>query len=178
MTRYLLTIALTTVMGLPAIAADTVDATWTEQDVDFTFISLETAYSCDEIEGKIEVLLRSVGATEIDVKVPSCGAFKYPQRQLRVLARFSTLVPAVEGDVDIVQAAWSEVELGKWQPRSIGDRDCELLEQFQKYLLSTIEHEVIEGATGCGATKHTISGRLKLRVLKPVAADDAAKKDQ
>ena len=39
---------------------------------------------------------------------------------------FSTLVPAAKGDVDIVKAAWSEVELGKRHPRSIDDRDCEL----------------------------------------------------
>lgn len=70
------------------------------------------------------------------------------------------------------------MKLGKRQPRSIDDRDCELLEQSQEYLLSTIEHEVIEGEAVCGATKRSIAGRLNLKVLKPVPGDDAAENDE
>ena len=178
MRRFLLTMFFLYLIVLPATATETIDAVWIEQEVDFTFISLGMAYSCDLLEGRIGMLLRHVGATDVHVTVPSCNAFKDPQRQLRVMARFSTLVLAVDGDGDIIKATWSEVELGKRHPRSIDDTDCELLEQFQKYLLPTIEHEVLEGTTGCSATKRSIVGRLKLRVLKPVAGDVPAKKDQ
>jgi hypothetical protein len=103
-----------------------------------------------------------------------CTGFDRPQPRLHITAEFSTLVPAAPGDEDIVKAAWSEVDLGRGSPRSIGDGDCELLEAFQKFLLPAIEHEVIEGTTGCGATKRTILGRLKLKVLMPVAVDGEA----
>lgn len=174
MKRFFLTIAIPCLLVVPAHAADSVDAVWIQRNVDFTFLGLETAYSCDFMKGAIEMLLQHVGAKDVEVVVPSCGGFKAPERQLRVLATYSTLAPAGAGDADVVKAAWSEVELGRWHPRSIEDRDCELLEQFQKYLLPTIEHEVIEGTTGCGAAKHSILGTLKLRVLKPVASDNAA----
>lgn len=180
MTRLLCAIVAACSIVTPAAAADTIDAVWQEQDFDFTFISFVTAYSCDVMEGKIEILLRHVGAEDIHVSIPSCGGFKRPQRQLRIIGSFSTLVPAgdAEGDGEIVKARWSEVELGKYHPRSIDDRDCELLEQFQEYLLSTIDHEVIEGVTGCGASKLSVIGRLKLKVLEPVPAPEAAATDQ
>ena len=174
MRRILLTVAFSSLIVLPATAVETVDAVWKEQEVDFTFISLETAYSCELLEGRIEMLLRHVGAADVHVTVPSCNAFTDPRRQLRVMASFSTLAPACDGDVDIIKAAWSEVRLDKRHPRSLSDRDCELLEQFQKYVLSTIEHEVIEGTLECSATKRSITGRLKTKVLKPVAVDDTA----
>jgi len=177
MTRCVWTVVLLWLIALPATAAETIEAVWKTQEVDFTFIGLEIAYSCELLEGRMEMLLRHVGAAEIDVTVPSCAAFRDPQRHHRILARFSTLVPAGEGDVDIVQAAWREVELGKRHPRSIDDSDCELLEQFQKYVLVTIEHEVIEGTIGCGATRRTIVGRLKIRVLKPAAGDIGAERE-
>ena len=178
MRQIFLTIAFSYLIVLPATAAKTVDAVWKEQEIDFTFISLETAYSCELMEGRIEMLLRHVGAADVDVTVPSCNAFTDPRRQLRVMASFSTLVPAGNGDVDIIKAAWSEVELDKRHPRSLNDRDCELLEQFQKYVLSTIEHEVIEGMLECSATRRSITGRLKVKVLKAVAVDDTAETDE
>jgi len=175
--RCLLTIVLSSLVALPAFSAETVDAVWKEQTIDFTFQGLDVAYTCDLMKSRIETLLRHVGAKDIRVSIPSCGGFKYAQRQHRIIATFSSLVPAGDGDVDIVQAAWTEVELGKKHPRQIDDQDCQLLEQFQEHLLSKIEHEVIEGATGCGATRHTIAGRLKLKVLEPIAGEDEAGQD-
>jgi hypothetical protein len=154
-------------MVIPATAAETVDAVWKEQEIDFAFLGLDVAYSCDAIKASLEMLLHHVGAADVEVIVPSCGGFKGAHSHHRIDARFSTLVPAGDGDVDIVKAAWSEVELGKRHPRSIDDGDCELLEHFQKYLLSAIEHEAIEGAAGCGAARRS-SGNAEAEVLKPV----------
>lgn len=172
MKRFVLTLACSSVMVLPATAAETVDAVWKQQEVEFGYISLDVAYSCELMEARIKMLLRHVGAADdVDVTVSPCTGFDLPQRRLEISAGFSTLVAAGDGDVDSVRAAWSEVELGKGHPQSIDDSDCELLENFQKYLLSKIEHEVIEGTTGCGATKRTVLGRLKLKVLKPVTVE-------
>jgi len=156
-----------------------VDAVWQEQEVEFTFLGLEVAYACDVMEARVKMLLRHVGADDdIKVTIPPCPGFNEPQKRHRIKVRFSTLVPAGEGDADIVKAEWSEVELGKWHPRPVDDGECELLEHFQKYLLPAIEHEVIEGKTRCGAARHSIIGRLKLKVLKPVAEDDTAENDE
>ena len=175
--RCLIAIVLSSLIAFPAVAAETFDAVWKQQQVDFTFQGLDVAYTCDLMKGRIETLLRHVGAKEVRVSIPSCGGFKYAQREHRIIATFSTLVPAGDDDVDIVQAAWTEVQLGKKHPWPIDDQDCQLLEQFQEYLLSEIEHEVIEGATGCGATRLTIAGKLRLKVLEPVSKGDETGKD-
>jgi len=179
MRRFLLALTFSFLIALPATAAETVDAVWKEQEVEFAFLGLEVAYSCDLMEARIEMLLRHVGAaSDVRVTVPPCPAFVRPQKQHRITVTFSTLVPAGESDVDIVKAAWSEVELGERHPRSINDGDCELLEHFQKYLLSNIEHEVIEGKTGCSAARRSVLGQLKLKILKPVAGNDAEEKNE
>lgn len=178
MRRFLLTIAFSSLIVLPATATETLDAAWKEQEIEFAYLSLDVAYTCELMEARIRMLLRHVGAADdVEVTMQPCTGFDLPQRRLRITAKFSTLVPAGDGDVDIVKAAWSEVELGKWHPRSIDDSDCELLEFFQEELLPTIEHEVIEGKTGCDATRRSTLGRLQLKVLKPVAGDVAATED-
>jgi hypothetical protein len=159
-------------LAFPATAAETVDAAWNELEIEFVYLSLNVGYSCDLMEARIKMLLRHVGAAEdVEVTMQPCTGFDRPQRRLRMTARFSTLVPAGEGNVDIVKAGWSKVELGKGHPRSIDDSDCELLEHFQEHLLSAIEHKVIEGRIGCDAVRRSTVGRLKLKVLKPVAVE-------
>jgi hypothetical protein len=170
MRRFLLTLVLSCLFVPPTTAAEPVDAVWREHEIEFTFMGLDVAYSCDLVEARITVLLSHVGAANVDVQTSPCPGFDHPQRRLPITARFSALVPAGDGDVDMVKAVWSEVELGKRRPQSMDDRDCELLEYFQRYLLSTIEHEVIAGETGCDAARHSISGLLRLKVLMPVTA--------
>jgi len=169
MNRHLAALAFAILIVLPATAAETVDAVWKEQEIDFTFLGIDTAYSCDVMEARIEMLLRHVGAEEgVDVSAAPCPGYDQPQQRIPIKARFRTLVPAADGDAKVVKAAWSEVVLGKKSPRSIVDGDCRLLEQFQKHLLPAIEHEVIEGSVTCSASGKSIAGRLKLKVLKPV----------
>ena len=178
MRRFLLALTFVLLTALPATAAETADAVWKQQEIEFSYLSLVVAYSCELMEARIKMLLRHVGAADdIEVTMQPCTGYDRPQRRLRITARFSTLAPAGDGDVEIVKAAWSEVQLGKRHPRSIDDSDCELLEHFQEHLLSKIEHEVIEGNTGCDATRRSTVGHLKLKVLKPVAADVGAEKD-
>ena len=165
-------LVLSSLIVLPATAAETVDAVWIGQEIEFSYLSLVVAYSCELMEARVKMLLRHVGAADdVEVTMLPCTGYDLPQRRLRITVRFSTLVLAGDGDVEIVKAAWSEVQLGKRHPKSIDDSDCELLEHFQEHLLSTIEHEVIEGNTGCDATRRLTVGQLKLKVLKPVVAE-------
>lgn len=175
MRRILLSIAFSSLIVVPATASEPVDAVWKAQEIEFTYLSLDAAYSCELMEARITMLLRHIGAADdVEVTMSPCTGFDLPQRRLQITATFSTLVLAGVGDVDIVKAAWSEVKLGKGHPRSIDDRDCELLEHFQEHLLPTIEHEVIAGRTGCSASKRSTVGRLKLKILKPIAVADTA----
>jgi hypothetical protein len=169
MKRHLAAPALAMLIALPATAAETVDAVWKEQQVEFTFLGIDTAYSCDVMEARIEMLLLHVGAAEgVEASTAPCPGYDRPQQRLPIRATFRTLAPAAEGDANVVKAAWSEVVLGKKSPRSIVDGDCRLLEQFQKHILPAIEHKVIEGSVACSASRRSIAGRLKLNVLKPV----------
>ena len=68
MRRFLLGITLSSLIALPATAAETVDAVWREQRIEFTYLSLEAAYSCELMEARIKMLLRHVGAAD-DVEV-------------------------------------------------------------------------------------------------------------
>jgi len=178
MRRFLSTLILSFLVVLPASAAETIDAVWKEQKVEFTFQSLEIAYSCDVIQARVAMMLRHLGAANVEVTTPPCPGVYEPQMHHRVTATFSVLVPAAAGDVDTVKAAWTEVELGKNHPRPIDDSDCELLEHFQKYLLPAVEHEVIAGKARCGASRHAVVGRLKLKVLMPVVDETAAQQGE
>lgn len=42
----------------------------------------------------------------------------------------------------------------------------------------TIEHQVVDGSATCGASKRSIAGMLKLKVLEPVPAQDGAEKHE
>lgn len=168
MRRLLQTLALLLVTAAPVAASETIEAVWKHQTVEFSYVSLHTAYSCELMKARITMLLGHVGAADgVEVTIVPCSGFDRPQTRYRIAVTFSSLARAAEGAVDVVKAAWSEVELGDRNPPSIRGGDCELLEEFQEHLLPTIEHEVIEGATGCGATRRSIVGRLRLKVLKP-----------
>ncbi|MBN1378504.1 MAG: hypothetical protein JXA04_04655 [Gammaproteobacteria bacterium] len=150
-------------------ASEAVDAVWKKQEVKFSYLSTEVAYSCDLMESRVKMLLRHLGAAEdVKVSMPPCAGFDRPQNRFRITADFSTLVPASESDTDAVNAEWQEVTLGKNRPQFLDDNDCELVEHFTKYLLPTIEHQVVDGKAQCGATKHILTGKLKLKVLVPV----------
>jgi len=177
MKRFLSALAFTTLIAYPAIAGEPIDAVWKEQEVESGFLTVNVAYSCDLLEARVKMLLKQVGAADdITVDVMPCGAYDRPSEQHQATTRFSTLVPAGDGDTNIIKAEWTDVELGRGQPRSIDGRDCQLLEQFTEQFLPKIEHEVIEGSVACGATRQTIIGRLKIKVLKPAPVDEAAKK--
>jgi len=178
MRRILSALVLSSLIALPATASETVDAAWKAHKVDFGYVSLETAYSCELMKAKITALLRHLGAADgVEVTVTPCTGFDRPQRRHQIIVEFKSLAPAGDATGDVVKAAWSEVELGRWQPSTIDGRDCELLEQFEEHVLPAIEHRVIEGMARCNATRSSIIGTLKLEVLKPVAAEAPPEKE-
>lgn len=170
MRKPLCAVVVVLLTAIPVWAGETVDAVWVEHEVEFTLLGIEVAYSCDIAEAKITSLLRHLGAADIDVRTSPCPGFDRPQQRIPMVAKFSTLASATDGDIDVVKAAWNEVELGKRRPSSIDDGDCELLEHFLKYLLPAFEHEVVEGTTGCSAARTSVVGRQKLKVLESVTS--------
>jgi len=170
MKRLLPVLALLAATGPGVAVAATIDAVWKRQTIELSYVSLTTAYSCELIEARIKSLLWHLGVAEdIEIAVVPCTGLDRPQTRHRITVTFSTLVPAFGDAADVVEAEWTEVALGKRSPASIDDRDCELLEKFQEQLLPSIEHQVVDGTTGCSADKRSLVGRLRLRVLKPIA---------
>jgi hypothetical protein len=120
-------------------AADpAVPATWQEHKADFTYFGITSNYSCSGMEGKVKELLVQLGARKGDVHVNAggCGMHDMPfGRMLNVNVRFSTLVPvdpaAAAGATPPVAAQWTAVEIQPNHPYSMGEGDCELIEQLR-----------------------------------------------
>ena len=172
---FLISVMFSFFVGLPVDASEAIDAVWKKQEIEFSYVSTEVAYSCDLMEARVKMLLKHLGATnDVSVKMPPCMGSNRPQRRFRMTASFSTLASAVEGDAEILKAEWRDVEIKKNKPRALNNSDCELVEMFTKKLLPSIEHQVVEGKVGCGATKHVMLGTLKLKVLSPISDEMVA----
>jgi hypothetical protein len=171
--RFFSTIVLSSLLVIPATAAETVDAVWLEQKVDFAFLGLDVAYSCDAIKASLEMLLRHVGAADVEVIVPSCGGFKGAHSHHRITARFSTLVPAADGAVDIAGC----VEQVGWQ--GIHGRSTMATASCSSTFRNTScqRSNTRRLKARLGAQPDDPSGQLKLKVLKPVQRDGAAESD-
>ena len=122
-----------------AQAADpAIQATWQEHKANFTYFGITSNYSCSGMEGKVKDLLVQLGARKGDVRVNAggCGPRDLPLgHMLNVDVRFSTLVPvdpaAAAGATPPVAAQWTSVAIQPNHPFSMGEGDCELIEQLR-----------------------------------------------
>jgi hypothetical protein len=138
----LLAVLATAVLAGHAQAADPgVPATWQEHKTSFSYFGITSNYSCSGMEGKVKQLLLLLGARADDVHVNAgaCGPRDMPfGHSLNVDVRFSTLVPldptATPGATPPVAAQWTAVEIDPHRPSSMGEGDCELIEQMQELI--------------------------------------------
>ena len=145
----------------PAATPAAVSAVWVEHEARFTYVGFGTYYSCAGLSGKVEDLLRRLGAREALRVRPGCvsgggvalvpgvriTAFMPAEATPELLApRAQTskdeLVARVQGKpsgVDAVpvpfQAAWQTVTINGRRDRRIEDGDCELLKQIYPQVL-------------------------------------------
>ena len=145
-----------------------VNAVWQEHEEKFTVFAPYDYYSCDGMEHTVEVVLNELGAK--DVKARASGCYEANGRlgkNLRVRVKFKTLSVDPEAEGDSVQASLQKVHIRPRHPRSIDLGDCEVIENIQKNLLETFEHEVIQENRKCFPGQTSLGDvDWKLKVLK------------
>jgi hypothetical protein len=193
---------------LPALAGEPAPATpapvsavWVEHEFRFTYIGLGTYYTCAGLSGKVEGLLRRLGARD-DVRVrPGCAdsgsvdlvpsvritvfmpAEATPERLApRSETARDELVARVQGKptgVDAVPvpfaAAWQTVAINGGSDRHIGDGDCELLEQLYPQVLAKMGVRMLpDSRLSCSPRmSQRAAVRLRLQSLQKLPEPDA-----
>jgi len=156
-----------------AHAADTgTPASWQEHKTSFTYFGITSNYSCSGMEGKVKQLLTQLGARKDDVHVNAggCGVHDMPFGHfLNVDVRFSTLAPvdpaAPAGAAPPVAAQWSTVEIKPNRPSSMGEGDCELIEQLRELIGKNFTSRNVDYAATCtphqlGLNSYSVHGEF------------------
>lgn len=124
----------------PGRAQDIVSAKWEAHQIRFRYSGFATEYTCDGIRSKLKQLLRAIGARD-DVRIESnCVDSFSTEKFHRLLLAFAVPVPADEIDIteETFPAKWERVELRYRHPRNLGRGECELIEQFNRQVVSKI----------------------------------------
>ena len=151
-----------TVLAGHAMAADpAIQASWQEHKANFTYFGITSNYSCSGMEGKVKQILLQLGARKEDLHVNAggCGPRDMPfGHMLNVDVRFSTLVPvdpaATPGGTPPVAAQWTPVEVQPNRPSSMGEGDCELMEQLRDLVGKNFTSRSLDYRASC--TPHQV----------------------
>jgi hypothetical protein len=200
---------LATALPLVALAAadeSPVTGVWQKHDVDLGFAGFTSYYSCDGIEAKLKLLLRSAGARD-DVKVRASCSNPYggPSKLLHAYITFYTLVPAGPERAapavpppppghplgkpapQLKTAAAPEPGVGAWKvvewqaktPLWLELGDCELVETFVHELLPKFTTRDVEARMTCVPHQLTLGGiDVRFKTLAPLPKADAGKAAQ
>lgn len=163
----------TSVSSTPLFAQDgqEVQAIWKPQEISFFYQSLNTFYSCDSLESKLEDVLKHLGAQAIvRVRSPDCGRgpVYHPRAEIQIVSPVPAtadaiaerkenqtereLVARVTGKTAELKefeapfaAQWKRVTIGKGRRSGGIDRgDCELLDQVRRRVLPKLAVRVVE----------------------------------
>jgi len=150
--------------------------TWRSQKTELVYMGFTSTYSCDGLQGKLELLLRQLGARP-DFKVNASGCargYGEPSRFARATLEFSSLQP-VEGDAagqdPAVNGTWRSLQLSPHHPFDLQDGDCELMEQFRDRVLPLFATRGLQVRTTC--VPHQDTGGpfdLQMQVFAAVTA--------
>lgn len=125
---------------------------WRSQKTELVYMGFTSTYSCDGLQGKLELLLRQLGARQ-GFKVNAYGCergYGTPSRFARATLEFSTLQPAdAAGQDSTVSGVWRTVELAPHHPFDLQDGDCELMEQFRDKILPLFATRGLQVRTTC-----------------------------
>jgi hypothetical protein len=155
----------------PPLAAneEILEAQWEVHQVKFRYVGFSTLYTCDSIERTLIRLLKLLGARD-DVRAEaSCSHGSQPDRFHRVKLAFAIPVPADKTDIsrEIIPAKWEEVKIVSHRSRHLDTGDCELLEQFERQVLSSLQVRNISRKTRCIPRQQNLSiASLRLTTLK------------
>jgi hypothetical protein len=181
-------IALAAMAAMPAVLAEpaptsgeAAPGTWRSQKTELVYMGFTSTYSCDGLQGKLELLLRQLGAQPgFKVMAYGCPDFGRPSRFPRATLEFATLQPvdapsatagasATAQQVAPVNGAWRTIEFSPHHPFDLQDGDCELMEQFRDQVLPLFATRALQVRTTC--VPHQDTGGpfdLQLQVFAPL----------
>jgi len=151
-----------------------VTAVWVPHEVSFSYMGFTSYYSCDGLETKLKLLLRTSGA-RADLRVSaSCSDMSGgPSRLSNARLRFHTL--ALQAPTDVKEALqpalgeWRTVSLRNRLPSGLSEGDCELVEQFDRELLPLFTVRDRVSQMNCIPHQRSFGGlRLQYSVLAPI----------
>lgn len=164
----------------PATAGQEVAATWTRQEVDFTYMGFTTRYSCEGLRDKMRILLEASGVRrDYEVRLGACSAGPGRVTELpRVRLVFHAAAVPAPGSHDAgepVVARWKQVELSRHRPRQLEAGDCELVEQFRDRVLPALTMRRLESDINCVPHQLSVSSfMLRFEVLEGLQPADPA----
>ncbi|HEY3808606.1 MAG TPA: hypothetical protein VGL50_01605 [Steroidobacteraceae bacterium] len=161
----------------PAAGGAPEPGAWRSQKTELVYMGFTSTYSCDGLQGKLELLLRQLGARP-GFKVNAYGCLDYgrPSRFARATLEFATLQPADAGSInpaaaagEAVSGSWRTVELSPHHPFDLQDGDCELMEQFRDKVLPLFATRGLDVHATC--VPHQDTGGpfdLRMQVFAPL----------
>jgi hypothetical protein len=142
------------------LPAETIDAIWHTQLVDFTYSSRDVYYSCNSLRSKIGAILRAVGAHEnvqVSVHCIGDGFVNHAQGRVRLsvpieatpenvqrattydtrhelVARLRKLELPTANDIERFPASWHSVSLTRQRQLRLDSGDCDLLRAVRRQI--------------------------------------------
>jgi hypothetical protein len=140
----------------PATAADAtapapVSARWQKHELKFDYHGFTSYYTCDGLEAKVREILLHFGARKgARVSATGCPGANAPSAMAWVTVEFESLGEAGKnGGPDAVAASWQPVELRPRRPSSMGDGECEIVEQLKPVLTAGFALQGLDYRTHC-----------------------------
>lgn len=153
-----------------------VQAHWQDYQVSFGYSSLNTLYSCNGIEDRIEDLLRQLGARkDARASAAGCGGDQVsPMISVRIRAALPVAGAASQGG-ETFTAQHKSVQLKTKSNGAVGSGDCELLEQIRGRLLPELKLKstgddlrCIPGQPSIGVGTLNVAALLQVSPKEPV----------
>jgi hypothetical protein len=151
--------------------AETVEVQWQVHQFRFNYIGMNTAYTCDGVERTLKRLLKLLGARD-DARVETkCVNHRQVMRFHRILLAFAMPAPADKTDLtrEVLPGQWQDVRITGNLSRYLDAGDCELLEQFQRWIMPQLHVKNLGGSIHCIPHRREFNNlRVRLSALKTV----------
>jgi len=179
-------------------AAGKVEAVWKAQQVNFEYRGNSTTYSCQSLEEKLGVILRSVGAREdMQLKSYACneqlGIARFQVllqspviatpdnvRQITTHDAKDELIARVNGDqlatpenVPRFPAVWKTISFARDRRMRLERGDCELVQQLRQQILPRMSVQIVKDNVRCSSSFGNVGPpRLTVSALVPAEREE------
>jgi hypothetical protein len=145
---------------------------WSPRKLQFAYVGMTTAYSCDSLERQVGRILRYFGArADLRVRATGCpGSLDSPSRNAWIDAQFQVLTPAADAHApDAVPARWVAIDLSPRGPNFMDAGDCDLIQEMKPGILASFSLRDAVYRVSCFPHEANIDGfSIKGEALQPV----------